>query len=987
MSAGKFGRIRETLFQWRNWSLPTKLATVLLVPALFAVTLGVVQVRTQIDEANEYQRVSQVLDAVDLVEPLLAQVQRERTTAVEYIVGDVGPDALPATTEAVDEAVQDVHGVFQRNDNYGPIVGERYRELQEALDALPQLRQQVRDRQIPPAKAIEDYTALATSVMSLDRALTSTVADRRLSSNANALLDLVGMMEEVRLQQAWVLTGLTEGAIDQMALQNLSGSRARLLQRIEDARATVAKHWQDRLERTLEGQGILERNQMLMAIIAETTDDVHSGSYSVDRNLWNQRSDDSVALINDGHSDLSDETRRIASELEDDASDTAGWSSVGLLLALALCAAVIVTITRQLLNSMSQLRSSALDAANNQLPAAVASIRAGARAEEVSIEPVPVTTKEEVGQLARAFDRVNQAALRLAAEQADLRRGVSDVFVSVSRRSQALLERQLRLFEELEQDEEDPDQLARLFQLDHLATRMRRNNENLMVLSGHSLVRRFTKPTDLADVLRAAVSEIEQYPRVTVQPLPSVKLRGNTASDMVRLMAELMDNAANFSAPDTTVTVSGYQSGEGNIVIDILDQGIGMSEEQLARANRVLASADEEEMATSRRMGLFVAGRLAARHDVTIELHGGKDVEGLRATVVIPADHVVGGEQRGPDVVAPAAEPGRRNGHSHPQMPTSGTFGTALGGPTESPAAPSTPAAELSSGASLFQSNSSVSEAPTEHLFDNAPSGPQPSAEPAELNWPSTEEVEQRPEPPRTSPQEGTTHQEATSQWFQPASENPYFKEQLESGGFSWPSDEEAQQSGADQDPGFPAEEPGGSGSQPTAGTAPATGQEGPQQPAETPVTASGLPRRVRRRKPEAEQPAASKTTRSAEEISRQLADRHNGIHFGQMNRSENSGVSPEAPAEGTASSTWNSGLDEARKAAEAAANPEPTSFTSAGLPRRTPKAHLVPGSFSGAFEDSASAAPPRDAKNIRGRLADFQSGVRRGRHRANDEE
>src|SRR5690606_15462273 len=329
--------------------------------------------------------------------------------------------------------------------------------------------------------------------------------------------------------------------------------------------------------------------------------------------------------------------------------------------------------------------------------------------------------KEEVGQLARAFDRVNQAALRLAAEQADLRRGVSDVFVSVSRRSQALLERQLRLFEELEQDEEDPDQLARLFQLDHLATRMRRNNENLMVLSGHSLVRRFTKPTDLADVLRAAVSEIEQYPRVTVQPLPSVKLRGNTASDMVRLMAELMDNAANFSAPDTTVTVSGYQSGEGNIVIDILDQGIGMSEEQLARANRVLASADEEEMATSRRMGLFVAGRLAARHDVTIELHGGKDVEGLRATVVIPADHVVGGEQRGPDVVAPAAEPGRRNGHSHPQMPTSGTFGTALGGPTESPAAPSTPAAELSSGASLLQSNSSVSEAPTEHLFDNAP--------------------------------------------------------------------------------------------------------------------------------------------------------------------------------------------------------------------------------------------------------------------------
>ena len=248
-------------------------------------------------------------------------------------------------------------------------------------------------------------------------------------------------------------------------------------------------------------------------------------------------------------------------------------------------------ITRQLLRSLHQLRRSALDAADYELPEAVDRIRAGAK--DTDLEPVPVDTSDEIGQVARAFDAVNRQALRLAAEQSDLRRGYSEVFVSVSRRSQGLLERQLRLFEELEQDEEDPDQLSRLFQLDHLATRMRRNNENLMVLSGHDLARRFVRPTDLADVLRAAVSEIEQYPRVVVQPPPQVKLLGHAASDLVRLLAELLDNAANFSAPHTQVTVAGHHRDDGALVIDIVDQGIGMSEADREEANARLAADGE----------------------------------------------------------------------------------------------------------------------------------------------------------------------------------------------------------------------------------------------------------------------------------------------------------------------------------------------------------------------------------------------------------
>ena len=141
-------------------------------------------------------------------------------------------------------------------------------------------------------------------------------------------------------------------------------------------------------------------------------------------------------------------------------------------------------------------------------------------------------------------------------------------------------------------------------------------------------------------MLRAAVSEIEQYPRVVVQPPPQVRLLGHAASDLVRLMAELMDNAANFSAPDTSVTVSSYQAGDGSITVDVLDEGIGMGDQELAAANERLSRVDENDLATSRRMGLFVVSRLALRHGVTVRLHGGPDVDGVRATVVVPAEHV-----------------------------------------------------------------------------------------------------------------------------------------------------------------------------------------------------------------------------------------------------------------------------------------------------------------------------------------------------------
>ncbi|MER5389231.1 nitrate- and nitrite sensing domain-containing protein [Saccharopolyspora sp. NPDC002686] len=945
MSEGKFGRLRDAAVQWRNWSLPVKLGAVVLVPVIFAVALGIGQIRWQVDRAAEFGRVAEVLDAVDQIEPLIDGLQRERNSAVEVLVDNGDVRAVDRDAAAVDGAVGEL-GELASADVFGPVVADRYRELRPQLDGLAALRQQVQGHQLRADQAIGAYSGVINSAMSLNRALTGSVADQSLSSTAFAMQDMLALIEEVRLQQVWVLTGLGEGSLSPQALDNLQGSRARLLGKITDARATVAAHWQRRLDETLLTPPIVERNRMLAALLKESTDNVYSGEYSVAREDWNRGSDASVRTINDGRDELANEVRATAADLEDEASDTAGWDSVLLLSALIMAAAIIILITRQLLGSLRELRTSALDAADYELPAAVDAIRQGNRA-DAAVSPVPVDTTDEVGQVARAFDEVNEQALRLAVEQADLRRGYSDVFVSVSRRSQSLLERQLRLFEELEQDEEDPDQLARLFQLDHLATRMRRNNENLMVLSGQDLARRFNQPTDLADVLRAAVSEIEQYPRVVVQPPPAVKLRGHTASDLVRLVAELLDNAANFSAPDTTVTVSSYQAGDGTVVLDVLDAGIGMGDAELARANQRLAEVDEDDLGSSRRMGLFVAGRLAVRHGVGVELHGGPDVEGVRATVMIPAEHVVpagtGSVLPTPGAAAASALPTRRNGHSHTELPTSGEL------PRRVPAETS-PWQEPGSS-SLFEPRSPEPEdSPTAHLFDAPLDIPQqPRSIPGDFDWPGVEPPVARPveEPPAS--------EDVSTQWFQPASENPQLKALTETGEFSWPGAEDE----------FPAEPE-------------------PAEPEVPPLTESGLPRRTPRG---AAEPA--KQTRSAEDISRRLAQ--NGVQFGG---STDSRLSPVDPAESEpwipndvgADDAWNFAADKAREAAEAAANPEPGSFTNAGLPRRTPKAHLVPGSVSNS-EPTSTGMFQRDADKLRGRLADFQSGASRGRHRATDED
>lgn len=263
----------------------------------------------------------------------------------------------------------------------------------------------------------------------------------------------------------------------------------------------------------------------------------------------------------------------------------------------------------------------------------------GDNVEDIEFTRVPVHTTEEIGQLARAVDDMHGQALRLAGEQAHLRLQINDMFETLARRSKSLVEQQLGLIERLEYEEKDPARLESLFRLDHLAARMRRNGDNLLILSGTRMRRGHSAPVQLGDILRAAMSEVEDYQRVQIGSTPEGALSGTVATDIVHLLAELVDNSLRASPPDSTVTFSFARAVDGGLLVEIADRGIGIPAEELDAINERLALGGEVGPDTARHMGLFVVSRLAARHGLTVRLRPTFDTArnpGITASVHIP---------------------------------------------------------------------------------------------------------------------------------------------------------------------------------------------------------------------------------------------------------------------------------------------------------------------------------------------------------------
>jgi signal transduction histidine kinase len=573
-------------------------------------------------------------------------------------------------------------------------LGVRFEGMVVQLSGLGGLHQEALAKDADPVAIAGNYSDIISVVLAFDQALSTQLGDPAVSGPATGLTDLEVAQEQVREQQVVLAQTLIRGQLLTSDLTTVNGADVLLEDHINDFQAVstpaqLATFEESPITTSLAGveglgQVVLSNGEVLLEG-GRPVDNNPQAALGLSAATWTAAADTAATQLAGLTKNIAADLRTAAATLHDNAANSAAITAIILFAVLVAAGGIGVLVGRHLLRLLGILRRTALEVAEHRLPDAVASIDAG-NTEGLEIAPVPVHTHEELGQLARAFDAVHAQAVRSAVGQATLRANLRNVFINLSRRSQSLVERQLRLMERLERNEEDPQQLANLFRLDHLATRMRRNNENLMVLSGDDPSRRTGHPLPLADVLRAAVSEIEQYQRVVVRSTPQVDVLGYASGDLVRLVAELLDNATSFSPPKTQVRIGGQVFSDGSVRIEIRDEGIGMAGAEQAEANERLTDVDTDEVPVSRQMGLFVVGRLAKRHGVTVSLqrvHEG----GLLAVVDVPADLVRPGS--GP--VRPAVEaapvrdaiPAPTNGHDMPGLlPSFDSSPSAMAQPT-----------------------------------------------------------------------------------------------------------------------------------------------------------------------------------------------------------------------------------------------------------------------------------------------------------------
>ena len=314
---------------------------------------------------------------------------------------------------------------------------------------------------------------------------------------------------------------------------------------------------------------------------------------------------------------------------------------------------MVLMVGRSVSRPLTQLTKSAEQLSAEELPAMVESLRTASRNQSPTITPITAKGRDEIASLSRAFSEIQTVTAKVAEEQGQLlRRGISDIFVNLARRNQSLLDRQIDFIDQLESREENPDALENLFRLDHLATRMCRNAESLLVLAGTEPARRRGEPVELSDIVRVAMGEIEDFGRIQLVSIDPATVAASVAVDLAHLMSELMENATHFSPPDTRVEVVGHRSSDGTYQITLTDRGIGMSVEQLLNANKTLEEPPIIGLDLSRSLGFTVVSRLADRRGVGVRLTSAAN-GGVTAVVIVPAE-IVGNSSEAEPARTPA---------------------------------------------------------------------------------------------------------------------------------------------------------------------------------------------------------------------------------------------------------------------------------------------------------------------------------------------
>ncbi|WP_307808038.1 sensor histidine kinase [Streptomyces oryzae] len=995
--------------------MPTRLNAILLIPVLVALVFGGFKVQSDISawqDAKEAQRTAELVEAAANYGNAL--IDERDHTAEPLLKGQKNDPEVRKARAATDRVAKEFKSAASHlPDNPG--LKRRLAAFEKVEPRLPVVRETAYSKDLPGVQTEEAYVtiqhplmefanelglgtgnvtsygrtvyaiSLAKAAESLQRSLGTHLMVKPGSSRKDKKSQLTALASYRYLERIALGEYTSGGRPEDVRLLKEETAKAEQLGRQqaqaakEHAAATGKKFVQPpsmgKMVAAI-GSGAGPRSLAAKGITTETYFATATGTFDAYRAVESKLTRNAVR-----------ETEQIAS----DARRNALVNSAIVLVALLLAFVIAGRMARSMSRSMRTLRTAAFDVAQQRLPMLVDQLsRAEPGRVDTRVQPIPIISSDEIGEVARAFDQVHREAVRLAAEQALLRGNVNAIFTNLSRRNQGLIERQLELVTEMENSEADPDQLEKLFRMDHLATRMRRNGENLLVLAGEEPGRRWTEPVPLVDILRAASSEVEHYDRIEVSGIPETEIHGQVVNDLVHLLAELLENAASFSSPQSKVRVTATRLPDGRMMIEIHDKGIGLTAEDFADINHKLANPPTVDAAVSQRMGLFVVGRLADRHGIRVQLRPSGEQAGTTSLVMLPdaITHGGGGEEDSEEdftvsriVPEQPREPSALDSRSAAEL----GFDDSQYGSGEQ----SLPLGSV--GRSRFREERRAAlEAPQSQQPQQPLQQPPPQPEQPQAQLPQ--------EPRQDSPPQAQQPYDAYPQgdpYQQQSDPYPQRYEGYEGyDGYERTGEIAAQQYTGGYGGGFDAGYGQGYG-QPYDGPAgqqppqhQQSGHEGeytsPQLEAESsPGVPQGEADRVGFDRP-GSLPNGSRTTTEAglprRDPGRQQQDgdaeaQHQAPAQGWEAPAGESAGQPSQEESGT--HRWSENDERWNKAGQLRA-PQSGGVTSSGLPRRVPRANLV----AGAAEDSPRGGPSvsRAPEDVRGRLSNLHRGVRQGR-------
>jgi signal transduction histidine kinase len=624
----------------RSWSLRAKIISLLLVPLATLVAMWGLATAVTLGPGLDLLDAQSDLDNIAAPgQRLVAELQAERRATVAYLASDTkNASPLLAQRDGTDAAVREFRRLAGGEDALGAAseqTPQRVADLLARLDGLPSLRGEVDRGSTSRSEAFASYTEIVGSGHQLFHSLVL-IADETLSLESLALIELSRSREALSQEDAVVRAALAAGpltAADLARVIQLIG-----IQRYLYARTVSTLHESDQADyATVSASAAftqlrrLEDTMIASARIGERA--------PITATNW-QRSIDAVSA------DLAALELRSADRLVERSKPAVlgvfgRIALAGLLGLIAVIVTIIATvrIARSLIKRLAGLRQAALELAIDRLPRVVARLRQGEEVDVANEAPALPYGEDEIGQVGHAFNELQRTAVNSAIDEANVRRGLNEVFLNIARRSQTLLHRQLSILDRMERRADDPTELEDLFRVDHLSTRMRRHAEALVILAGAAPGRGWRNPVPIVDILRGAVSEVEDYARVSIRPMPEIALVGRAVGDVIHLLAELIENATSFSPPHTRVNVGGEMVSHG-FAVEIEDRGLGMPAAAMAEFNARLTDPPEFDPANSAQLGLFVVARLAARHGVRVQLRS-SPYGGVTAVALIPDELVV----------------------------------------------------------------------------------------------------------------------------------------------------------------------------------------------------------------------------------------------------------------------------------------------------------------------------------------------------------